>query len=78
MHKNQDFENFKEYLDGKLSVETSQSVDEKVGTYIRKKDGLKHRIRQQIVIAHKLRKGGTHTLLYRAMGNDKLFPTYPS
>ena len=57
-----DFQNFKEYLDGKLSIESSQSDDEKIGTYIRKKDGLKHRIRQQIVIAHKLRKGGTHTL----------------
>ena len=69
-----DFQNFKEYLDGKLSIESSQSDDEKIGTYIRKKDGLKHRIRQQIVIAHKLRKGGTHTLKYRAMGNDKIFP----
>ena len=71
----EDYENFKDYLDGKLSIENSQDEVEKVGTYIRKKDGLKHRIRQQIVIAQNRRKGGTHTLKYHAMGNQKIFPT---
>jgi hypothetical protein len=69
------YDDFKSYLDGKLSIEASMDDDEKVGTYIRKKDGLKHRIRQQVTIAWYLRKAGTHTLRYQAMGNEKLFPT---
>ena len=70
-----DYDDFKSYLDSKLSIEASMDDDEKVGTYIRKKNGLKHRIRQQVTIAWYLRKAGTHTLRYQAMGNEKLFPT---
>jgi len=66
------YNNFRDYLDGKLSIENSQNENDKVGTYIRKKDGLKHRIRQQIVIAHNLKKCGTHTIYNQAMGNEKL------
>tara|TARA_A100001015_G_scaffold314005_1_gene422553 strand:+ start:259 stop:3135 length:2877 start_codon:yes stop_codon:yes gene_type:complete len=69
-----DYNNFKDYLDGKLSIENSQSENDKIGTYIRKKNGLEHRIRQQIVIAHKFQKCGTHTLFHHAMNNKKILP----
>ena len=69
-----DYDDWKDYLNTKLSSENPLN-DKSVGTYLRKKDGLKNRIRQQIVIAHNLQKGGTHTLKYKAFGDDKIFPS---
>lgn len=65
-----DYQAWAEYFEGKLAAQG------KAGAYIAKEDGILKRLRRDLIIAHKLRKAGTHELKPHAMGNKKIFPTY--
>lgn len=70
-----DYNLFKEYLEGKLSIDETQTGDTKIGTYLKKKDGLRHRLRSEIATAVRHKTAGTDKVYYQAMGIEKLFPT---
>ena len=67
------YQSFKEYFEGRLSVMNKEN--EAAGSYLSKENGPLKRLRQQIIIAQKVGKGGCHKLKYQAMGNKAVFPT---
>ena len=56
--------------------ENDLSADGDAAKYLRKEDGGIKRLRQEILIAWKLRKAGTHELKPHAFGRKNIFPTY--
>ncbi|MGR3761724.1 DNA polymerase [Roseobacteraceae bacterium NS-SX3] len=65
-----DYRAWAEYFESKLAAQGP------AGAYLAKEDGLLKRVRRDLVIAHKLRKAGTHELKPHAFGNKKIFPAY--
>ncbi|WP_260031326.1 DNA polymerase [Leisingera caerulea] len=65
-----DYRSWAEYFESKLAAQGP------AGAYLAKEDGLLKRVRRDLIIAHKLRKAGTHELKPHAFGNKKIFPTY--
>lgn len=59
-----------DYFESKLAAEGPAAA------YIAKDDGLLKRVRRDLIVAHKLRKAGTHKLKPHAFGRKKIFPTY--
>jgi hypothetical protein len=47
-----------------------------VGKYLRKEDGDLKRLRQQLIVAHELRKAGTQNLKPHAFKRSNIFPSY--
>lgn len=66
----QDYELFAQFFEAKLAAQGT------AGAYLAKTDGVLKRLRRDLVIAHKLRKAGTHELKPHAFGRTKFFPTY--
>ncbi|WP_254054880.1 DNA polymerase [Pseudophaeobacter sp. EL27] len=66
----EDYQAWAEYFEGKLAAQGE------AGAYLAKDDGILKRVRRDLIIAHKLRKAGTHVLKPHAFGNTKIFPTY--
>jgi hypothetical protein len=66
----QDLEAFAAFHESILSTDGSASK------YLRKEDGDLKRLRQELLIARKLRKAGTHELKPHAFGRANIFPTY--
>ena len=56
--------------------ETSLSTEGDASKYLRKDQGDLKRLRQELLIAWKLRKAGTHELKPHAFGRTNIFPTY--
>ena len=56
--------------------ESQLSLADGVGKYLRKEDGDLKRLRQQLIVAHELRKAGTHKLKPQAFKRSNIFPTY--
>jgi hypothetical protein len=65
-----DLNDFAEFHESRLSSEGDASK------YLRKEQGDLKRLRQEIVVAWKLRKAGTHALKPHAFGRTNIFPTY--
>ncbi|UWQ90498.1 hypothetical protein K3727_17255 [Rhodobacteraceae bacterium M382] len=65
-----DYQAWAEYFESKLAAQGE------AGAYLATDDGILKRVRRDLVIAHKLRKAGTHELKPHAFGNKKIFPTY--
>jgi hypothetical protein len=61
---------FSDFHENSLSLEGSSSK------YLRKHEGDIKRLRQELLIAWKLRKAGTHELKPHAFGRKNIFPTY--
>jgi len=61
-----DLSEFAAYLESILSLDTVAAK------YIAKSNGVMKRLRREVVIAHKLRKAGTHRLLKNAFGIDTI------
>ena len=66
----EDLEAFASYHESSLSTEGDASK------YLRKDQGDLKRLRQELLIAWKLRKAGTHQLKPHAFGRTNIFPTY--
>lgn len=66
----EDLEAFASYHESSLSTEGDASK------YLRKDQGDLKRLRQELLIAWKLRKAGTHELKPHAFGRTNIFPTY--
>jgi hypothetical protein len=56
--------------------ESSLSTQSDASKYLRKDQGDLKRLRQELLIAWKLRKAGTHELKPHAFGRTNIFPTY--
>jgi hypothetical protein len=56
--------------------ESSLSTQGDASKYLRKDQGDLKRLRQELLIAWKLRKAGTHELKPHAFGRTNIFPTY--
>jgi len=56
--------------------ESSLSTEGDAAKYLRKDQGDLKRLRQEVLIAWKLRKAGTHELKPHAFGRRNIFPTY--
>jgi hypothetical protein len=56
--------------------ESSLSTEGDASKYLRKEQGDLKRLRQELLIAWKLRKAGTHKLKPHAFGRKNIFPTY--
>jgi len=56
--------------------ESSLSTEGDAAKYLRKDQGDLKRLRQEVLIAWKLRKAGTHELKPHAFGKKNIFPTY--
>ena len=56
--------------------ESSLSTEGDASKYLRKDQGDLKRLRQELLIAWKLRKAGTHELKPHAFGRTNIFPTY--
>jgi hypothetical protein len=65
-----DYQAWAEYFESKLAAQGP------AGAYIAKDEGLLKRIRRDLVIAHKLRKAGTHVLKPHAFGDKRIYPVY--
>ncbi len=65
-----DYQVWADYFESKLAAEGPAAA------YIAKDDGLLKRVRRDLIVAHKLRKAGTHKLKSHAFGQKKFFPTY--
>ena len=66
----EDLEAFASFHESSLSTEGDASK------YLRKDQGDLKRLRQELLIAWKLRKAGTHELKPHAFGRTNIFPTY--
>jgi hypothetical protein len=66
----EDLEAFASFHESSLSTEGDASK------YLRKDQGDLKRLRQELLIAWKLRKAGTHQLKPHAFGRTNIFPTY--
>ena len=66
----EDLEAFASFHESSLSTEGDASK------YLRKDQGDLKRLRQELLIAWKLRKAGTHDLKPHAFGRKNIFPTY--
>lgn len=66
----QDLEAFAAFHENILSTDGSASK------YLRKEGGDLKRLRQELLIARRLRKAGTHELKPHAFGRTNIFPTY--
>jgi len=66
----EDLELFTSFHESQLSLAGG------VGKYLRKEDGDLKRLRQQLIVAHALRKAGTHKLKPHAFKRSNIFPTY--
>jgi hypothetical protein len=56
--------------------ESSLSTEGDASKYLRKDQGDLKRLRQELLIAWKLRKAGTHDMKPHAFGRKNIFPTY--
>tara|TARA_R110002049_G_scaffold265086_1_gene441206 strand:+ start:3191 stop:5986 length:2796 start_codon:yes stop_codon:yes gene_type:complete len=65
-----DYKAWAGYFESKLAAEGP------AGAYLAMDNGLLKRIRRDLIIAHKLRKAGTHKLKPHAFDREKIFPTY--
>ncbi|MDU8946445.1 DNA polymerase [Ovoidimarina sediminis] len=64
----EDYEAFAVFFEGKLAA------DGPAGKYLRRTDGIRKRIRQELIVAHRHRKAGTHEVKAHAFGNTNIFP----
>ena len=65
----EDYNAFATFLEGKMAA------DGPAGKYLRKEDGIRKRLRRELIIAHRHRKAGTHEVKPHAFGNTKIFPS---
>ncbi|MFA8442241.1 DNA polymerase [Yoonia sp.] len=65
-----------DYTEFAKFFEASLAASGEAGAYLATVDGPLKRLRRDLVIAHKLRKAGTHQLKPHACGRKNIFPTY--
>ena len=65
-----------DYTEFAKFFEATLAASGEAGAYIATVDGPLKRLRRDLVIAHKLRKAGTHQLKPHACGRENIFPTY--
>ena len=65
-----DYQAWAEYFESKLAAQGE------AGAYLAKEDGILKRVRRDLIIAHKLRKAGTHELNPDSFGNKDIVASY--